>query len=248
MAFIRADVFLCRFGWFESREKAQAAINAGEVTIDGTLITKASKQIDESAEHDVKIGAGVCIYASRGGLKLEAAIKSFGLEEEIKGASCVDIGASTGGFTDCLLSFGASEVWAVDCGSGQLIQRLRADSRVYVLENFNARELTPSDVGGMHPIITMDVSFISQTLIYPNIQKLLRRHGALISLIKPQFECGRAALDKHGVVKDEKFRSYAIERCRESARLFGLNLMGTITSPVKGGDGNIEFPALFRKQ
>ncbi|NLZ37122.1 MAG: TlyA family RNA methyltransferase [Clostridiales bacterium] len=245
---MRADVYLCRFGWFESREKAQAAIYAGEVTIDGDVIEKPSKQIDESAEHDVKIGADICLYASRGGLKLEAAIKSFGLEEEIKGAVCVDIGASTGGFTDCLLSFGASRVWAVDCGSGQLIQRLRSDSRVRLLENFNARNLTPEDVGGMHPIITMDVSFISQTLIYPNIQRLLCRRGALISLIKPQFECGRAALDKHGVVKDEKLRSAAIERCRESARLYGLNLMQTIVSPIKGGDGNIEFPALFRKQ
>ena len=243
----RADIWLSRAGWFSSREKAQNAIAEGAVTVDGIVLKKASKQIDENSEHDVKIG-GVCLYASRGGLKLEAAIEHFGLADEIRGSGCVDIGASTGGFTDCLLTYGAAHVWAVDCGSGQIVPRLRTDSRVTVIENFNARNLKPEDVGGMHPVVTMDVSFISQTLIYPNIRSVLMRGGALIALIKPQFECGRSALGKNGVVKDAARRSAAVEKCRQAAALEGLDMMGTMESPIRGGDGNIEYQALFRKR
>ena len=244
---LRADVWLSRFGWFSSREKAQTAIADGAVTVDGAVLRKASKPIDETIEHDVRIG-GVCLYASRGGIKLEAAIEHFGLADEIKGAACVDIGASTGGFTDCLLTYGAAHVWAVDCGSGQIVPRLRTDSRVTVIENFNARNLKPEDIGGMHPVVTMDVSFISQTLIYPNVRSVLLRGGALIALIKPQFECGRSALGKNGVVKDAGRRSAAIEKCRQAASLEGLDLMGTMESPIRGGDGNTEYQALFRKR
>ena len=242
----RADVYLSRSGWFSSRERARAAIAEGAVTIDGEVVKKPSKPIDDEKEHDVRIGAGVCLYASRGGLKLESAIERFDLAGEIKGAVCVDIGASTGGFTDCLLTYGAAAVYAVDCGSGQLVPRLRADERVIVIENFNARRLSPDDVGGVHPIVTMDVSFISQTFIYPNVRSVLSRGGALISLIKPQFECGRQALGKNGVVRDGRVRSAAIEKCRQAAALEGLMMMDAVESPIRGGDGNIEYTALFR--
>ena len=242
----RADVYLSRAGWFSSRERAQNAIAEGAVTVDGEVVKKSSKQIDETVEHDVRIGSGVCLYASRGGLKLESAVERFGLADEIKGAYCVDIGASTGGFTDCLLTYGAAHVWAVDCGSGQIVPRLRADDRVTVIENFNARRLGPDDVGGVHRIVTMDVSFISQTLIYPNVRSVLARGGALISLIKPQFECGRQALGKNGIVRDSRVRSAAIEKCRQAAALERMTMMGAVESPIRGGDGNIEYTALFR--
>ena len=242
----RADVYLSRAGWFSSRERAQNAIAEGVVTVDGEVVKKSSKQIDETVGHDVRIGSGVCLYASRGGLKLESAVERFGLADEIKGAYCVDIGASTGGFTDCLLTYGAAHVWAVDCGSGQIVPRLRADDRVTVIENFNARRLGPDDVGGVHRIVTMDVSFISQTLIYPNVRSVLARGGALISLIKPQFECGRQALGKNGIVRDSRVRSAAIEKCRQAAALERMTMMGAVESPIRGGDGNIEYTALFR--
>ena len=242
----RADVYLSRAGWFSSRERAQNAIAEGAVTVDGEVVKKSSKQIDETVGHDVRIGSGVCLYASRGGLKLESAVERFGLADEIKGAYCVDIGASTGGFTDCLLTYGAAHVWAVDCGSGQIVPRLRADDRVTVIENFNARRLGPDDVGGVHRIVTMDVSFISQTLIYPNVRSVLARGGALISLIKPQFECGRQALGKNGIVRDSRVRSAAIEKCRQAAALERMTMMGAVESPIRGGDGNIEYTALFR--
>ena len=242
----RADVYLSRAGWFSSRERAQNAIAEGAVTVDGEVLKKSSKQIDETVGHDVRIGSGVCLYASRGGLKLESAVERFGLADEIKGAYCVDIGASTGGFTDCLLTYGAAHVWAVDCGSGQIVPRLRADDRVTVIENFNARRLGPDDVGGVHRIVTMDVSFISQTLIYPNVRSVLARGGALISLIKPQFECGRQALGKNGIVRDSRVRSAAIEKCRQAAALERMTMMGAVESPIRGGDGNIEYTALFR--
>ena len=245
-------MYLSRAGWFSSRERAQNAIAEGAVTVDGEVVKKSSKQIDETVGHDVRIGSGVCLYASRGGLKLESAVERFGLADEIKGAYCVDIGASTGGFTDCLLTYGAAHVWAVDCGSGQIVPRLRADDRVTVIENFNARRLGPDDVGGVHRIVTMDVSFISQTLIYPNVRSVLARGGALISLIKPQFETeiipdGRRFLGKGGVIRDANASKRIADALCASAEKHGFVSCKTIVSPVTGGDGNTEYLSLFRK-
>ncbi len=235
---MRADVYLTENGYTQSRQRARAIIESGGVLIDGICITKPSQQISEG-EHEVSLSDPL-IYVGRGGLKLEAAIKAFGVQTN--GIRALDIGASTGGFTDCLLQNGAREVWAVDAGEGQLAQKLREDPRVHVREHLNARDMTPDDIGGsLFDLIVMDVSFISATYLIPRFSAFLTPSGSAICLIKPQFEVGKAMLGRGGVVKDRAAHLFAVNRVCESARENGLCPIGLIPSPISGGDGNLEF-------
>lgn len=241
---IRVDVFLVNNGHSRSREVARRSIESGLVLIDGKRVQKPSEKIDETIFHEVDCQNAIS-YVGRGGLKLEAALDKFCLDPS--GKICVDIGASTGGFTDCLLKRGASRVYAVDSGHGQLAKKLAEDSRVVSIEGMNARFLTKEIIGETADLIVMDVSFISQTLILPRFQQLLNSHAKAITLIKPQFECGREAVGKGGIVKKPEHRLGAIRRVISSAEENGLYLCGLIRSPIEGGDGNVEFLALFEK-
>ena len=241
---MRLDLFLVDKALAESRQKAQRLIKSGCVSIDGRVINKPSEDIDVSLEHSVEITeTDDERYVSRGGLKLEGALDSFGISPE--GKICADIGASTGGFTDCLLQKGAKRVYAFDSGSGQLHSRLQKDPRVISREGFNARYIKPEDVGEKVDMVVMDVSFISQTMIIPSIVKLLDSEGIFVTLIKPQFEAGRSALGKNGIVKHKEDRLSAVVRVLECAGANGLSFNKLIRSPIKGGDGNEEFLAAF---
>ena len=241
---IRVDVYLVSEGYAKSRQSAQQSIEAQLVTIDGRCVKKPSEKIDETLPHVVDYASTIA-YVGRGGLKLEAALDRF--EIDPTGAVCFDVGASTGGFTDCLLKRGALRVYAIDSGRDQLAKELRDDARVVSLEGMNARFLDYDSVGSYADIIVMDVSFISQTLIIPRFPLLLNDGGRVITLIKPQFECGRDALGKGGIVKKPEHRLFAVRRVTESARECGLHLHGLIRSPIEGGDGNVEFLAYFKK-
>lgn len=212
------------------------------MSVDGKKITKSSYQI-EDGEHEIVVENDLA-YVSRGGLKLEAALDAF--LPKIDGLTALDIGASTGGFTDCMLARGANKVFAVDSGSGQLAKALREDPRVISMERFNARTITPADIGGEKvDLIVMDVSFISATYIIPQFEALLKENGHAVCLIKPQFEVGRAMLGKGGIVKDPKAHRAAVERVMASGISSGLKPTGLIPSPVTGGDGNREFLICF---
>ena len=238
---MRADLYLSLNGYFESRQKAKNEISAGNVKADGKLIKKPSEDIKDGA--DIEISENTLAFVSRGGLKLEAAL--FGFSVSVKGLKAVDIGASTGGFTDCLLKHGAEKVYAVDCGTDQLHEKLRADPRVISIENFNARELCPEIIGGWCDIAVMDVSFISQSLLYGNVSSVLKPGGKLISLIKPQFEVGRENLSKKGIVKDVKTAEASVYNLVEEAKEYSLFNTGLMLSPILGGDGNTEYLACF---
>lgn len=242
---IRADLYLVNAGFARSRESARRSIEAGLVKIDGKLINKPSEKIDDFASHDVLFQNSIP-YVGRGGLKLEAALDAFKVDP--CGKICIDVGASTGGFTDCLLRRGATCVYAVDSGHGQLAAELLADSKVVSIEGMNARFLNREIIPNPADIIVMDVSFISQTLIIPRFNDLLTDTGIAITLIKPQFECGREAVGKGGIIKKPEHRLSAIRRVFASARECGLYPQDLIRSPIVGGDGNIEFLALFSKQ
>ena len=240
---MRADVYLVQNRYTDSRTCAARLISEGKVLIDGRTVAKASEDISDS-EHDVRI-TEQDRYVGRGGLKLEAALEQFGID--VRGKRCIDVGASTGGFTDCLLQNGAASVYAVDSGRDQLHPKLRADGRVTNIEGFNAREMSKEDFG-VFDIAVMDVSFISQTLIHPALSLVLTDGAIYVSLIKPQFESGRGALGKNGIVKDPKDRENAILRVLESAYLNGFEAKALIRSPIEGGDGNREFLACFVKK
>ena len=241
---IRVDVYLANFGHSRSRESARRSIESGLVSIDGKIIKKPSEKIDETVDHEVTCENAVS-YVGRGGLKLEAALDAFAVDP--LGMLCIDVGASTGGFTDCLLKRGASKVYAVDSGHGQLVPELQEDPRVISIEGMNARFLTKEVIGENADLIVMDVSFISQTLIIPRFPQLLNDNARVISLIKPQFECGRDAVGKGGIVKKPEHRLAAIRRVIASAEENELYLNGLIRSPIEGGDGNVEFLALFER-
>jgi 23S rRNA (cytidine1920-2'-O)/16S rRNA (cytidine1409-2'-O)-methyltransferase len=212
--------------------------------VDGKTVTKASFAIDEDVPPAVSLQGRVLPYVSRGGLKLEAALDAFALD--VTDLRAVDIGASTGGFTDCLLQRGAKRVIAVDAGEGQLAGKLLEDARVLSMERTNARELTREMIGGTSvDVIVMDVSFISATYILPRFPALLKEGGHAVCLIKPQFEVGRAMLGKGGIVKDAAAHRYAIERVLDAGRGVGLSAVGLIPSPIEGGDGNREFLVHF---
>ena len=238
---MRADIYLVEYGFVESRNKASRLISDGKVLLDGHLIKKPSEDVD--GEHKIEI-LEEDKYVGRGGLKLEGALEAFNVD--VRGKRCIDVGASTGGFTDCLLQRGASFVCAVDSGRGQLHTKLLSDIRVTSIEGFNARNLTPEEFGFFDVAVT-DVSFISQTLLHGPIASVISDGGLFVSLIKPQFEAGKSALGKNGIVKKPQDRIAAINRVIESAALYDLGLAGLIRSPIEGGDGNREYLALFKK-
>ncbi len=242
---MRVDVYLSAFGHAPSRKKAQELIDAGAVRIDGRTVRKAAEPVNEQIPHTVELSE-VFRFVSRGGTKLCAALDAFAVNVSCKRA--VDIGASTGGFTDCLLQRGASCVYAIDAGVGQLHPSLAADSRVHSVEKFNARALTPEITDGECDIAVADVSFISQTYIIPKIASVLCDGGTFISLIKPQFEAGRQALGKGGIVTSAAYRYLAAKRVISCAAENGFDCAGLIRSPIDGGDGNREYLAYFIKQ
>ena len=240
---MRLDVYLFEYGYVQSRQRAKTLIEAGGVCIDGVDLKKPSYQIDENAVHAVKI-TDTLAYVGRGGQKLEAALDAFGVDP--RGMTAVDIGASTGGFTDCLLQRGAVRVFAVDSGENQLAPKLAGDRRVVSIEHLNARTLAPAHLGGERiDLAVMDVSFISATYILPQIPALFAGRGELVCLIKPQFEVGRSMLGKGGIVKSREAHEAAVLRVVDCACQLGFSLRGLIDSPIKGGDGNREFLAHF---
>lgn len=242
---MRVDKFLALTGHTKSRKYAQDLIDAGEVRIDGKVVKKASSEIDPSLVHDIELGE-LCKYVSRGGTKLEGALDRFRID--VRGLRAVDVGASTGGFTDCLLRRGAAHVCAVDSGIGQLHESLKCDPRVTCIEKFNARNLSVQVVGGLCDIAVADVSFISQTYIIPCICEVLCDGAPFVSLIKPQFEAGAAALGKNGVVNSSAYRFLAVKRVVNCALENGMDCVGLMLSPITGGDGNKEYLAHFVKK
>lgn len=240
---VRLDTRLVKLGLAPSREKAKRLVLAGAVRVNGQLAGKASALVTESSTVEVQAGEK---YVSRGGYKLEAALKAFRLC--CRDLVCVDIGASTGGFTDCLLQHGARRVHAVDVGKGQLHWRLRRDSRVVVHEKLNARNITTDDIGEAADMVTIDVSFISLKKILPAAVALLKPAGTLVALIKPQFEAGRKFVKKGGVVRDscvhEEVKSDIEKFATQTLR---LRPAGLVDSPLPGPAGNREFLICLRK-
>lgn len=233
----RLDILVTERGLAESREKAKTLIMAGQVYVDGQKADKPGDTFSEDAAVEVR-GKGLP-YVSRGGLKLEKAMREFGLQ--LQGRTCMDIGASTGGFTDCMLQNGAQRVYSVDVGYGQLAWSLRTDPRVVNLERTNARYLTREQVPEEIDFFSVDVSFISLTLILPAVRPLLAEHGQAVCLIKPQFEAGREKVGKKGVVRDKAVHEEVIEKIRSFALENGFSVLGLTFSPVKGPEGNIEY-------
>lgn len=239
---VRLDQHLHEAGHFDSREKAQRAILAGQVTVGGRIADKPGTKI--SPESEILI-TGRDRYVGRGGHKLEGALTGFGIDPT--GMSCLDLGSSTGGFTDCLLQHWASHVTAVDVGRGQLAWSLRQDPRVDVHEGINARYLTASDFKRRFDLIVGDLSFISLTKILPAAFELLHPEGVMIMLIKPQFELSRADVGKGGIVRDPATRQRAVDAIRNWVVQAGHRFDNVIESPLPGTSGNIEFLALLRR-
>ena len=231
----RLDLVLVARGLADSREKAQALIMAGDVLVRGQKAAKPGQTVDSEAEILV---AAAPRYVSRGGLKLEAALREFGVDAA--GKVCLDIGASTGGFTDCLLQHGAVRVHAIDVGTNQLDWRLRTDPRVHSQEHKNARELKLSDIGELVDLLVCDVSFISVTLILPALMPLLKPEGLMIILVKPQFEVGRGQVGKGGIVRDASLHQEVCERVERAVHAEGLET-ALMESPILGTEGNREF-------
>lgn len=227
-----------------SRERAKELILAGQVLVNGRPAKKPSEQVFD--EDNIEITGELLQYVSRGGLKLEKAIKAFDIS--VNGFVCCDIGASTGGFTDCLLQCGAAKVFSVDVGTAQLADKLRNDDRVVSIENLNARFLTLGDIQNT-PVdfVCADTSFISLKLIIPPIFGILKDGGTAVLLIKPQFEAGKKDVGKKGVVKDKKVHERVVKEIREFAEGNGFDTLGICESPIKGPEGNIEFLIYFKK-
>ena len=241
---LRLDKLLVERGLAESRTKAQALVMAGVVLVNDQRASKPSDTVAADAQIRVKGGDDpTSRYVGRGGLKLEKALRDF--EIDVNGLDCLDVGASTGGFTDCLLQHGARHVLAIDVGHNQIDWRLRTDSRVEVRERVNARYLQPDDFPTRFDLAVMDVSFISATKIMPAIVPLLKPAGRLIVLIKPQFEVGRGEVGKGGIVRDPQQHARVIEEVNRAAEQLGLQVKRVIESPIQGADGNVEFLALY---
>lgn len=240
----RADQLLFEKGLAPSREKARAMILGGEIFARGIRVEKAGTRYDIDTEFTVKPLRAR--YVSRGGYKLEGAIQAFGLD--FKQKSVLDVGASTGGYTDCALQNGASRVYALDVGYGQLDWSLRNDQRVTVFERTNIRYFTLEDLGEPVDMVTMDVSFISTSLIFPVLPALMKEEGQLVSLIKPQFEAGRDKVGKKGVVRDPQIHEEVLLRSIEAASRNGLYCQGVCYSPIRGPEGNIEYFLNLLKQ
>lgn len=241
---MRLDVYLFSRGLAESRTEAKSLILEGLAQVNGVAQKKPSYEVTENDE--VALGDIGRRFASRGGLKLEAALSAFSVD--VKDRLALDVGASSGGFTDCLLSHGAKHVIAVDSGTGQLKDSLRRDPRVTSIEGYNARYMKPSDLEYTPTLAVMDVSFISATYIIPAVFSVIGEGGDFITLIKPQFEVGRSGLGKGGIVRDKTVRDSAVSRVVDFAKAVGFEFMGFITSPILGGDGNTEFLAHFKKR
>ena len=239
---MRIDKYMVEMGLAVSRAKAQEMLKNGCVTVDGVPVDKPSFEIEDGMQVLLSENP-LQRYVGRGGLKLEGALDAFGLSPA--GQIALDVGASSGGFTDCLLKRGAAFVYAVDSGTGQLHPSLLKDARVLSMEGTNARTLTRESFDKTPTFAVMDVSFISQTLILPAVRASMPKGGTLISLIKPQFELGRSAIGKGGIVKSEKLAKTALTRVCDFAKTLGFHLVGHIPSPIRGGDGNLEFLAAF---
>ena len=235
----RLDVLLVSLGLAESRAKAQATIMAGEVYVNGQKADKSGMEVGITS--NVEVRGSACPYVSRGGLKLEKALRNFGVDPT--GYVCSDSGASTGGFTDCLLQQGASKVFAIDVGYGQLAWKIRNDPRVVVMERTNIRYVTPEDLGQPLDLSVIDVSFISLSLVLPVVKTLLKPTGQVLCLIKPQFEAGRDKVGKKGVVRDAAVHEEVLQNFITLAKSLGFTIRNLTFSPVKGPEGNIEFLA-----
>ena len=242
MARERIDKILVDRGLVDSRTKAQALVMAGAVLVDEQSVNKPSEVFDANAKIRIKEDAA-SRYVSRGGLKLEAALREFNID--VRGLLCLDVGASTGGFTDCLLQHGAREVLALDVGHNQVDWKIRNDPRVDVREGVNARYLQPGDFPQKFDLATMDVSFISLTKILPAVAAVLTETGRIIALIKPQFEVGKGEVGKGGIVKDPAQHQRVISEVNAAAKSIGLRVDGLIESPIRGAEGNLEFLALY---
>ena len=235
----RLDVLLTEQGYADTRSKAQAIIMSGQVYVNGQKADKPGVSYEETVELEVR--GAVCPYVSRGGLKLEKALRDFGVKPV--DYVCSDSGASTGGFTDCLLQQGAKKVFAIDVGYGQLDWKIRSDERVVVMERTNIRYVKPEDLGEPLDLSVIDVSFIGLEIVLPTIKTLLKPTGQVLCLIKPQFEAGKENVGKKGVVRDPKIHKMVLDNF--VALVDGLNfkILGLTFSPVKGPEGNIEFLA-----
>ena len=233
----RLDVLLTERGFAESRTKAQAIIMSGQVYVEGQKADKPGISYEDTVAIEVR--GDVCPYVSRGGLKLEKALRDFGVKPE--GYVCSDSGASTGGFTDCLLQQGAKKVFAIDVGYGQLDWKIREDDRVVVMERTNIRYVTPEQLGEPLDLSVVDVSFISLKIVLPAIKSLLKPTGQVLCLIKPQFEAGRDKVGKKGVVRDPQTHEEVLTDFIDLAHQLEFTILGLTFSPVKGPEGNIEF-------
>ncbi len=241
MAKERLDVLLVQRGLCPSREKAQRLIMAGGIFSGGTRMDKASQTLPDDTPLEVRAAER---YVGRGGLKLEGALAHFALDPA--GLTCLDVGASTGGFTDCLLQHGAAKVYALDVGHGQLDWKIRSDPRVVVMEHCNARHLQLGDLPEKVQLAVADVSFISLTLVLPPVAELLTDGGMIVALIKPQFELSRAEVGRGGVVRDDVARQRAVDKIRDFAIRLGWSWGGVVDSSVAGADGNRELLALLK--
>ena len=239
----RLDILLVKKGLAPSREKAKTMIMEGNVFVDNNREDKAGSSFDENAKIEIK--GNTLKYVSRGGLKLEKAMTHFGIT--LDGKVCMDIGASTGGFTDCMLQNGASKVYAVDVGYGQFAWKLRQDPRVVCMEKTNIRYVTPEDIADRLDFASVDVSFISLTKVLGPARALLQDDGEMVCLIKPQFEAGREKVGKKGVVRDKAVHEEVIHKVIDFALETGFSILNLEYSPIKGPEGNIEYLVYIRK-
>ena len=243
MAKERLDVLLVKRNLAESREKAKAYIMAGNVFVDGVREDKAGSSFEESVQIEVK---GLAMkYVSRGGFKLEKAVDQFGVQ--LTGKTCMDVGSSTGGFTDCMLQNGAVKVFAIDVGTNQLAWKLRTDERVVSMEKTNIRYVTPEDIGQLVEFVSIDVAFISLTKVLGPVYELMAENAEIVCLIKPQFEAGREKVGKKGVVRDKKVHEEVVLAVTSFAATTGFELLRLDYSPIKGPEGNIEYLLYARK-
>jgi 23S rRNA (cytidine1920-2'-O)/16S rRNA (cytidine1409-2'-O)-methyltransferase len=243
----RIDKLLVDCGLARSRTRAQALVMAGVVLVDEQLVNKSSETFAPNANIRLKGNDDPASrYVSRGGLKLEAALREFHLD--VNELTCLDVGSSTGGFTDCLLQHGARRVVAVDVGHNQFEWRLRNDPQVELRERINARYLKPEDFDRKFDLATIDVAFISATKILPAVVPLLVEHGKIVTLIKPQFEVGKGEVGKGGIVRDPLQHERVVAEVNSAAEDLGLKVYGVIESPIHGADGNLEFLALYERR
>lgn len=239
----RLDIRMTEDGLCATRAKAQNLIRAGKVTVNGTTVTKAGTCVEETDV--IAVLKEEMEFVGRGGYKLLKAVREYGIS--LRGLTCIDAGASTGGFTDCMLQFGAKKVFAIDVGTDQLDEKLRKDSRVVSMEQTNIRDVSPEMLGGQADFLAADVSFISLKLVLPVFSELLRTDAQMVCLIKPQFEAGRACIGKHGVVKDRKVHRSVIADVLQCAVQEGFCIEALTFSPIQGQNGNTEYLFVAKK-